>query len=417
MTKWMMSASDSVFHNRSFVLFWVSRVCASIAVQMQSLAVGWQIYNLTDSAFDLGLVGLMQFLPLVSLMLVAGQVADRYNRQTIVQLSLAVTGVSVAVLAIATATGWINRDVILVTILIFGAARAFQTPTTAALLPTLVPTALLARAVAASSSTNQIAIIAGPAIGGLLYAVSPPLVYALSAALFLLASLLLWPIRVVRQPPRREPVTFGLVFAGIVYIWRNPIILGAISLDLFAVLLGGATALLPIFARDIFGTGPVGLGLLQMSPALGALAMSIPLSRWPMRGRVGPTLFATVACFGCATIVFGLSRSFALTMVALAAYGAADIVSVVIRDTLIQVGTPDLMRGRVSAVHSLFVGTSNQLGQFRAGLTAAWFGAIPAVLIGGVATLLVVLAGLRMFPALASIKSVEGISPPAPAPE
>jgi MFS family permease len=417
MTKWMMSASDSVFHNRSFVLFWVSRVCASIAVQMQSLAVGWQIYNLTDSAFDLGLVGLMQFLPLVSLMLVAGQVADRYNRQTIVQLSLAVTGVSVAVLAIGTATGWINRDVILVTILIFGAARAFQTPTTAALLPTLVPTALLARAVAASSSTNQIAIIAGPAIGGLLYAVSPPLVYALSAALFLLASLLLWPIRVVRQPPRREPVTFGLVFAGIVYIWRNPIILGAISLDLFAVLLGGATALLPIFARDIFGTGPVGLGLLQMSPALGALAMSIPLSRWPMRGRVGPTLFATVACFGCATIVFGLSRSFALTMVALAAYGAADIVSVVIRDTLIQVGTPDLMRGRVSAVHSLFVGTSNQLGQFRAGLTAAWFGAIPAVLIGGVATLLVVLAGLRMFPALASIKSVEGISPPAPAPE
>jgi MFS family permease len=410
----MMSASDSVFHNRSFVLFWVSRVCASIAVQMQSLAVGWQIYNLTDSAFDLGLVGLMQFLPLVSLMLVAGQVADRYNRQTIVQLSLAVTGASVAVLAISTATGWINRDVILVTILIFGAARAFQTPTTAALLPTLVPTALLARAVAASSSTNQIAIIAGPAIGGLLYAVSPPLVYALSAALFLLASLLLWPIKVVRQPPRRERVTFGLVFAGIVYIWRNPIILGAISLDLFAVLLGGATALLPIFARDIFGTGPVGLGLLQMSPALGALAMSIPLSRWPMRGRVGPTLFAAVACFGCATIVFGLSRSFALTMVALAAYGAADIVSVVIRDTLIQVGTPDLMRGRVSAVHSLFVGTSNQLGQFRAGLTAAWFGAIPAVLIGGGATLLVVLAGMRLFPALAGIKSVEGISPPAP---
>jgi MFS family permease len=386
-------------------------------VQMQSLAVGWQIYNLTDSAFDLGLVGLMQFLPLVSLMLVAGQVADRYNRQTIVQLSLAVTGLSVAVLAIGTAGGWINRDVILLTILIFGSARAFQTPTTAALLPALVPAALLSRAVAASSSTNQIAIIAGPAIGGLLYAVSPPLVYGLSAALFLLASLLLWPIKIVRHPPRREPITFELVFAGIVYIWRNPIILGAISLDLFAVLLGGATALLPIFARDIFGTGPVGLGFLQMSPALGALAMSIPLSRWPMRGRVGPTLFATVACFGLATIVFGLSRSFALTMVALAAYGAADMVSVVIRDTLIQVGTPDLMRGRVSAVHSLFIGTSNQLGQFRAGLTAAWFGAIPAVLIGGGATLLVVLAGLKVFPELAGIKSIEGISASPPPPE
>ena len=423
-----MPASASVFHNRSFVLFWLSRVCASIAVQMQSLAVGWQIYNLTDSPFDLGLVGLMQFLPLVSLMLVAGQVADRYNRRTIVQLSLGVTGLSVAVLAIGTAGGWISRDLILVTILIFGSARAFQTPTTAALLPELVPTALLSRAVAASSSTNQIAIIAGPAIGGVLYAVSPPLVYGLSAALFLLASLLLWPIKIVRQPPRRDPLPSlprlrgregrgKLVFAGIVYIRRNPVILGAISLDLFAVLLGGTTALLPIFARDIFGTGPIGLGLLQMSPALGALAMSIPLARWPMRGRVGPTLFAAVACFGCATIVFGLSRSFALTMLALAAYGAADMVSVVIRDTLIQVGTPDLMRGRVSAVHSLFVGTSNQLGQFRAGLTAAWFGVIPAVLIGGGATLLVVFAGLKLFPELAGIKSVEGISAAAPPPE
>jgi MFS family permease len=408
---------DSIFHNRSFALFWLSRVCASIAVQMQSLAVGWQIYNLTDSPFDLGLVGLMQFLPLVSLMLVAGQVADRYSRQLIVQLSLAVTGASVAVLAIGTAGGWINRDVILVTILVFGSARAFQTPTTAALLPVLVPAAQLSRAVAASSSTNQIAVIAGPAIGGMLYALSPPLVYALSAALFLLASLLLWPIKIVRQPPRREPITFTLVFAGIVYIWRNPVILGAISLDLFAVLLGGATALLPIFARDIFGTGPVGLGFLQMSPALGALAMSIPLARWPMRGRVGPTLFATVACFGCATILFGLSRSFALTMAALALYGASDMVSVVIRDTLIQVGTPDLMRGRVSAVHSLFIGTSNQLGQFRAGLTADWFGAVAATVIGGGATLLVVLAGLKAFPELAGIKSIEGISATSSQPE
>jgi hypothetical protein len=249
-----------------------------------------------------------------------------------------------------------------------------------------------------------------------LYAISPTLVYGLSAALFLLASLLLWPIKIVRQPPRREPVSFELVFAGIVYIWRNPIILGAISLDLFAVLLGGATALLPIFARDIFGTGPMGLGLLQMAPAVGALTMSIPLSRWPMRGRVGPTLFATVACFGCATIVFGLSRSFVLTLAALAAYGAADMVSVVIRDTLIQVGTPDLMRGRVSAVHSLFIGTSNQLGQFRAGLTADWFGAVAAVVIGGVATLLVVVTGLKVFPELAGIKSVEGISKSASPP-
>lgn len=405
---------NSVFRNRSFVLFWLSRICASMALQIQSLAVGWQIYNLTDSPFDLGLVGLMQFLPLISLMLVAGQVADRYDRQVIVQASLAITGLSVAVLGVGTAAGWINRDMILAVILVFGSARAFQTPTTAALLPAIVPAEQLSRAVAASSSTNQIAIIAGPAIGGVLYAVSPPMVYGLSAALFLAASLLIWPIRIARQPPRREPVTFELIFAGIVYICRNPFILGAISLDLFAVLLGGATALLPIFARDIFGTGPIGLGLLQISPALGALAMSIPLSRWPMRAGVGAMLFATVAGFGCATIVFGLSRSFLLTMAVLAAYGATDMVSVVIRDTLIQVGTPDKMRGRVSAVHSLFVGTSNQLGQFRAGLTADWFGAVPAVVIGGFATLLVVASGLKLFPELAGVKNIESISAPPP---
>lgn len=409
MTMWKGDAS-SVFQNRSFVLFWLSRICASMALQIQSLAVGWQIYNLTDSAFDLGLVGLFQFLPLISLVLVAGQVADRYDRQTIVQISLAVTGTSVAVLALATAGGWISRDMILAVILVFGSARAFQTPTTAALLPAIVPAEQLSRAVAASSSTNQIAIVAGPALGGALYLVSPTLVYALSAALFLLASLLVWPIRITRQPPRREPVTFGLLFAGIHYIWRNPFILGAISLDLFAVVLGGATSLLPIFARDIFDTGPVGLGLLQMSPAVGALAMSVPLSRWPMRQGLGGMLFTAVAGFGCATIVFGMSRSFWLTMAALAAYGASDMVSVVIRDTLIQVGTPDAMRGRVSAVHSLFIGTSNQLGQFRAGLTAGWFGAVPAVIFGGVATLLVVVLGLRIFPELAGVKDIESIA-------
>ncbi len=402
--------TSSVFQNRSFVLFWLSRICASMALQIQSLAVGWQIYNLTDSAFDLGLVGLFQFLPLISLVLIAGQVADRYDRQVIVQISLAVTGTSVAVLAVATAGGWISRDMILAVILVFGSARAFQTPTTAALLPAIVPAEQLSRAVAASSSTNQIAIVAGPALGGALYLVSPTLVYALSAALFLLASLLVWPIRIVRQPPKREPVTFALLFAGILYIWRNPFILGAISLDLFAVVLGGATSLLPIFARDIFDTGPVGLGLLQMSPAIGALAMSVPLSRWPMRQGLGGMLFTAVAGFGCATIVFGMSRSFWLTMVALAVYGASDMVSVVIRDTLIQVGTPDAMRGRVSAVHSLFIGTSNQLGQFRAGLMAGWLGAVPAVIFGGVATLLVVVAGLRIFPELAGVKDIESIA-------
>jgi MFS family permease len=405
--------SESVFHHRPFVLFWLARVCSSLAAQMQSLAVGWQIYDLTNSPFDLGLVGLMQFLPLISLMLIAGHAADRYNRQLIVEASLAISGLSVVVLAFATAGGWVSRELILGLILVFGCARAFQQPTTTALLAAIVPAGLLSRAVAASASSMQIAIIVGPGVGGVLYAVSPPLVYGLSAALFLFASLLIWLIRVSQQPPKREPLTFDLVFAGILYIWRNPVILGAISLDLFAVLLGGATSLLPIFARDIFETGPAGLGLLQLSPAVGALAISIPLSRWPMRGRIGPMLFATVAGFGCATIVFGLSRSFLLTLVALAAYGATDMVSVVIRDTLIQVGTPDAMRGRVNAVHSLFVGTSNQLGQFRAGAMAAWLGTVPAVLVGGGATLMVVLAGWKLFPALARIKSMDDVSVPA----
>ena len=412
-----MSISTSVFHNRSFVLFWLSRVSASLAVQMQSLAVGWQIYDLTHDPFDLGLVGLAQFLPLMSLMLVAGHAADHYNRRVIVQVSLAISGASVALLALGTAFGWLTRDLVLAAILVFGCARAFQQPTTSSLLPAIVPAPLLSRAVAASSSSNQIAIIVGPAIGGILYAVSPPAVYALSASLFVFASLLIWPIRMTTAPPRREPVTFDLVFAGIAFIWRNPLILGAISLDLFAVLLGGATGLLPVFARDVFDAGPRALGLLQLSPALGALSMSILLARWPMRARVGPVLLAAVAGFGCATIVFGLSRSFPLTMLALVAYGATDMVSVVIRETLIQVGTPDAMRGRVNAVHSLFVGTSNQLGQFRAGVMAAWLGTIPAVVLGGFATLAVVAFSQRAFPELSRVKSVEDISAPVSAAE
>jgi hypothetical protein len=264
------------------------------------------------------------------------------------------------------------------------------------------------------ASANQTGQIVGPALGGVLYLLGPTTVYGVTIVLWGLGGFMLALMRVEPTPRSTEPFSLSSLLGGFRFVRGDRIILGTLSLDMFAVFLGGATALLPIFARDIFGTGPMGLGLLQMSPAVGALLMSIPLSRWPMRGRVGPTLFAAVACFGCATILFGLSHSFVLTMMALAAYGAADMVSVVIRDTLIQVGTPDLMRGRVSAVHSLFIGTSNQLGQFRAGLTADWFGAVAAVVIGGVATLVVVVTGLKVFPELAGIKSVEGISKSAP---
>jgi MFS family permease len=408
-----MSVEDtpqlSVLRHRSFAFFWLSRVAGSLATQMQTVAVAWQVYEMTNNPFDLGLVGLAQFLPLITLMLVAGHVADRYDRKTIVRISQVVDGLAMAVLAAGTAGGWLTRDVILAMVFVFGAARAFQQPTMQTLLPAIVPASLLSRAVAASSSSNQIATIVGPAIGGVLYAINPPLVYILCAVIYFGAAILTSLIKIERTPPRREPISFETVFAGISFIRRHPVILGAISLDLFAVLLGGATALLPVFARDIFHTGPEGLGLLRLAPAIGALAISVLLARWPMHRRAGSIMFAAVASFGIATIVFGLSESFPLTMVALAVLGASDMVSVVIRQTLIQLGTPDEMRGRVSAVNSLFIGTSNQLGEFESGLTAYWFGTIPAVLIGGIGTVLVVLAGMKIFPELARIDSVEDV--------
>jgi MFS family permease len=399
----------SILKHRSFAQFWLSRVCGSVANQLQTVAVSWQIYEMTNSAFDLGLVGLAQFFPLVSLMLVAGQVADRYDRKTIVCLSQIADGVAMAVLALGTLGGWLTRDVILVVVLLFGAARVFQQPAQQSLLPLIVPAGLLSRALAASSSSNQIATIIGPAVGGLLLAVSIPLVYVLCALLYFLAAALTILLKVERAAQSREPTTFRAIFAGIGFILRRPVILGAITLDLFAVVLGGATALLPIYARDIFDTGPEGLGLLRLSPAIGALALSVLLARWPMRRRAGPIMFATVAIFGLATIAFGLSRSLPVAMIALAVMGASDMVSVVIRQTMVQLGTPNEMRGRVSAVNSLFIGTSNQLGDFRSGVMAEWFGAVASVLIGGVGTLVVVAAGILLFPQLARINSVEDV--------
>jgi len=403
------TSQDSILHHRPFAHFFLSRVCGSLANQMQTVAVSWQVYEMTGSALDLGLVGLAQFFPLVALMLVAGQVADRYDRKTVICISQVVDGVAMGILALGTAGGWLTRDVILAIVVMFGAARVFQQPTQQSLLPLLVPSALLSRAVAASSSSNQIATIVGPAIGGILLAVSIPLVYVLCALLYFVAAFLSIMIKVERAARSREPVTFNTLFAGIGFIRRRPVILGSITLDLFAVVLGGATALLPIYAKDIFETGPAGLGLLRLSPAIGALTFSILLARWPIRRHAGAIMFATVAVFGLATIVFGLSTSLSVAVVALAVMGASDMVSVVIRMTLIQLGTPNEMRGRVSAVNSLFIGTSNQLGDFRSGVTAEWLGAVPSVLIGGVGTLLVVAGCIALFPQLARIDRMEDI--------
>jgi MFS family permease len=390
----------SILRHRPFALYWGARTCASMGYQMLGVAVAWQMYALTGSAFDLGLLGLAQFLPAAAFTLVAGQVADRYDRRALLQLCQAVEGLAAAALAAASAAGWVTKELILAAVFAFGVGRAFEAPTQQTLLPAVVPAALFPRAVAAAASTTQLATITGPAVGGVLYLLGPTVPYATCFTLYLASVALLACLRVERAAASRSPVNLAAFFAGLAYIRRNPVVLGVISLDLFAVLLGGTTALLPIFAHEIFHAGSEGLGLLRAAPAVGALAITAALATVPLTRRVGLIMFATVACFGLATIVFALSRSFAVSMAALAVLGAADAVSVVIRMTLVQLGTPDEMRGRVTAVNSLFVGTSNQLGDFRAGLMAAWLGAVPAVLVGGVGTLLVVLIWMRAFPAL-----------------
>jgi MFS family permease len=396
-------------------LFWASRVFSTVAFQMQAVAIGWQVYGLTGSAFALGLVGLAQFVPALLLAFVVGPVADRFDRRLIVRWCQAVEGVVIAGLAVAWFAGWFSGPLgiasIFVAIFVIGCTRAFEAPTLQALLPGLVPANLLPRALAWSSTASQSAIICGPAVGGLLYAVNPGTVYAVSAALFLCSCVLIGLIRLERVPPRREPVTLASVFAGVVFIRSRPAVLGAISLDLFAVLLGGATALLPIFAHDILAIGPWGLGILRSAPAVGALATSLVLGQMPLKSHVGRIMFTAVAVFGLATILFALSTSFWLSLAALVILGAADSVSVVIRLSLVQLETPDEMRGRVSAVNFIFIGTSNQLGEFESGLTAAWFGAVPAALIGGIGTLLVVLLWMRAFPSLAKRDQLESPAP------
>jgi len=365
------------------------------------VAVAWQIYDLTGSAWDLGLVGLLQFAPALALALPAGHLIDRHHRARIVALCLA-TQMAVALLLWAGSDGgFASRGLLLAVSVVLGAVRAFQMPAQQALTPLLVPAPLLARALAFSAAGLQGAIIAGPALGGLIYAAGAGATYATCAALFATATALCLAIRYEHEPPLAAPVSWQTLMAGVHFIVERKVVLGAISLDLFAVLLGGATALLPIFAKDILHVGPGGLGLLRAAPAAGALLMSIALTRWPVRRRSGPLLLGAVAVFGLAMLVFGLSTTFWLSMSALAVSGAADMVSVVVRQTLVQLETPDAMRGRVSAVNSVFIGASNQLGEFESGATAALLGPVGSVVLGGLGTLVVAGLWLRLFPALA----------------
>lgn len=404
----MTEEPSSILRHGPLARFWLARVATAVAFQMQGVAVGWQLYDLTASPVDLGLVGLIQFIPVLLLIPITGQIVDRHDRRLVLALAQTVEAAGALALALATLTGVIDARVIFCTMFVLGAARAFDITASQTMLPGIVPAAMLPRAVAVVASSNQAATIAGPALGGVLYIAGPSVVYVTCCALSLAATLLVLGMRVERTVVAREPFSTAVLFAGIGFIRKSPIVLGALSLDLFAVLLGGATALLPIFARDVFAVGPWGLGLLRAAPAVGALAISLALMRAPLRNHVGRAMFAAVAAFGVATIVFAWSTSLALTLVALVVLGASDMFSVVIRQTLVQLETPDAMRGRVSAVNTLFLGTANRLGDFRAGLMAAWLGTVPAVLIGGVGILAVVVVWAKLFPALYRVERFSG---------
>jgi MFS family permease len=369
--------------------------------------VGWLIYDITRNPLDLGLVGLVQFIPAVLFVLFAGHAADRYDRRIIIRVCQSVSGLAMAALAIGSAFGWLSRDTLLAIVFFTGAARAFEQTALATLLPGIVPVSLLSRATAASASAFQIAVIGGPAVGGLLTAISPVLVFALCCLLYIISSTVISMVTVERNASLRKPVSFAVLFAGFRYIWHNRLILGAISIDLFAVVVGSVYALLPVFARDVFHVDSSGLGILRASPGVGALVAAVLLAHRPPKQHVGRMIFAAVGAYAIAVIIFAMSTSFFLSMGLLAILGFSDMVSVVIRTTLIQLQTTDEVRGRVGAVNSLFVIASNQLGDFRAGLAASWIGTIPAVLVGGVGALMVVAVSRMMFSSMYRIEALE----------
>ena len=395
------SAPQLLRHHRPFLAFWLARVFTASGFQMLTVAIGWHLYQLTGNVLDLGLVGLVEFAPRVLFMLHTGHVADRYDRRKVAALCQSLQGLIALALAVGSATDNVTRELIFALAFLLGATRSFEMPATQALLPNVVPPGLFPRAVAASASATQSATIVAPAVGGFLYAFGSIWVYGPTVALYAIACILTLSLQARGQVTQRGRASVESLLAGIRFIRSRPDILGAISLDLFAVLLGGATALLPVFAKDILLTGPLGLGLLRSAPAVGALLMSLWLARFPFERNVGRTMFTAVGIFGVATIAFGLSTSFWFSLAVLVVLGAADMISMVIRSSFVQLETPDEMRGRVSAVNGLFIGASNQLGEFESGVTAHWFGTVPAVVMGGVGTLLVTGVWIKLFPTLA----------------
>ena len=405
-------AGRAAFTHPAFVLFQIARFLIVVAVEMQAVAVGWQVYEITKRPLDLGFVGLAQFFPAILLFPISGHASDRFERRKVLSTCYAGFAVCFALLLVLAQRGAHSMASIYVVLVLLGVVRSFNGTASRSILPQLVPEEDFPNAVAWNATTFQASTILGPAVGGILYAAfhGPSVVYGIAMLTAIGATVSTFRIKPETKARPREPMTFKTVFAGLHYIWRKKLILGAISLDLFAVLLGGAVALLPVYAREILHTGPWGLGLLRTAPGVGAALMAVLLAHRPLRGRSGPTLLWAVAGFGVFTIIFGLSRSLTVSLTALLLLGASDMISVIIRATLTQLATPDEMRGRVTAVDMIFIGTSNEFGQFESGVTAQWFGTVPAVVLGGIGTLVVIAVWAWLFPELRHAGELTAIS-------
>jgi MFS family permease len=403
------TSARAAFAYSDFRLYMAVRVLGTLAALMVSVAVGWEVYARTHDPFDLGLVGLVQFLPAIMLSLFSGHVADRFDRRAVIGLAYGSLVVIAGLLYLQSRYSSHAVWPIYAVMTLFAVARTFAQPAASALVPDLVPPEHFASAVAAGSSVVEAASIGGPALGGWIYGLTDGAgtVYLTSAALYLVATGLIATMKVRTGRMEHKAASLETLFAGVVYVWKEKAILGSVTLDLFAVLFGGAVALLPVYAHDILKVGPLGLGLLRSAPSIGAALVAIVIAYHPLKKHVGATMLSCVAIFGGATVVFGLSRSFLLSLVALAVVGASDMVSVVIRQTLVQVATPGAMRGRVSAVNLVFIGASNELGELESGMTAAWLGTVPAVVYGGLAAIAVVVLYAWRFPELRNVETLD----------
>jgi MFS family permease len=396
----------SLLRHGQYRIYFATRVATALAYQMLFVAVGWQVYDLTNSALDLGLVGLLLFIPSVPGTLLVGHVADHYDRRWVIRLAQIGKAICAGVLAVGSFTGTLSVYVIFSTVLAIGFCRAFDTPTLHTLVPGIVPKEMISRAVAGGSMANQVATISGPALGGVLYIFGPEVVYGLCFLAFITASILVGFIRLSYPPREKKPITLETVFAGFTYLRQNRIIFGAVSLDLCVIMLGGVIALLPVYARDILHTGPWGLGLLRSAPAVGALVATIFLTRAMLRRNSGKLIIGALCIYGFSVLMFGISSWLPLSFAALMVYGAMDTLNAVIRQSMIQSRTPNDKLGRVMSVSSMFTSSASTLGQFESGVMAAIFGVVPSVLIGGVGAIAIALLWIKLFPELWRVQSV-----------